>query len=80
MVNKAYMVGAKPPPRSAKRVLDQVITPAAIDAAAQGEAVLERISQATKAWPWTSLAGALFLGWIAGGPATGAAKRLRLRR
>jgi ElaB/YqjD/DUF883 family membrane-anchored ribosome-binding protein len=55
MVTRAYLLDRKSPPRSVKLTVDQVLIPAAIDAAGQIEAVAEYVSNTVKARPWTVL-------------------------
>jgi hypothetical protein len=52
MVARAYMLERKAPPRSVKLAVDQVLIPAAIDAAGQIEAVAEYVSKSVKQRPW----------------------------
>jgi hypothetical protein len=64
MVSRDYMLRRDRPPRSVKLTLDQVVIPAAIDAAAQVEAVAERLSNAVKRRPAPVLALVAFAAWL----------------
>lgn len=72
MVTQAYMLDKPKAPGPAKRWLDQAAIPALIDAAASGEAVLERVASLTRRAPGPMLLSGCFAGLWAG--------RLLLRR
>jgi hypothetical protein len=66
MVGREYLLQRKPPPRSVKLAVDQVLIPAAIDTAAQLEALAEIVATTARRWPWRVVGGAFALGWAAG--------------
>lgn len=61
MVDKAYMLHKPPGPGPAKRYLDQVMLPVAIDLAGSGEVAIQRLSERSGIRP------AVILGGLAGG-------------
>lgn len=61
MVDKAYMIEKPPGPGPAKRYLDQVVLPFAIDLAGSGEVAIQRLSERSGIRP------AVLVGGIAGG-------------
>lgn len=61
MVDKAYMLDKPPGPGPAKRYLDQVLLPVAIDLAGSGEVAIQRLSERSGIRP------AVILGGLAGG-------------
>ena len=61
MVDESYMLEKPPGPGSAKRYLDQVLLPFAIDLAGSGEVAIQRLSERSGIRP------AVLVGGIAGG-------------
>lgn len=63
MVDKSYMLEKPPGPSPAKRYLDQVVVPFAMDLAGAGEVAVQNLSQRTGVRP------AVLVGGMAGGVA-----------
>ena len=61
MIDRAYMVEKPARPSAAKRYLDQVVVPFAIDMAGAGEVAVQNLSQRTGVRP------AVLVGGMAGG-------------
>ena len=67
MVGPSYLLDKPAPPTALKRYVDQCLFPAAIDAAASVERVVERTAIAARATPWAALGLALIAGWMLAG-------------
>jgi hypothetical protein len=65
MVDQGYMLNKPPGPPAWKRTLDQVVVPAAIDAAAVLEAGIERVAVWARGRPVLACVTVLGLGWAA---------------
>lgn len=70
MAGHSYLAKKKPPPSALTRFFHQRVLPVAIDAAAEGEAAVERLAQRTRRQPGAMLGLAfglaLLLGRLAG--------------
>ena len=62
MVGRSYMTAARSRPSAAKRYLDQVLIPAAIDVAGEVECGLQGVGRAVRQRPVMMLAGGVLLG------------------
>lgn len=66
MVTKAYMLQRDRPPGPAMRAFHRTVVPAAADAAAAGEAMLENLSRRLRPFPLPAVGVALLCGWVFG--------------
>jgi hypothetical protein len=66
MVDRGYLLHQPPPPPAWKRLLDQAVVPAIIDAAALLEAGAEQVARRARVRPLLAAALMLGLGWSAG--------------
>ncbi len=64
MVSATYFIDKPAGPSELARVVHQRVQPPVIDAAAQVEAVLERVAQTTRRSPFTALGIALGTGFL----------------
>jgi hypothetical protein len=64
MVSASYLVDKRKGPSEMARVLHQRVLPPVIDAAAQVEAVLERVAQGARRSPFTALGIAFGIGFL----------------
>jgi hypothetical protein len=65
MVAPAYMIERRPPPGEAKRIFDQKVVPAAINAAGAMEAVVELAACSIRRNPITGCCAAFLVGVVA---------------
>ncbi len=65
MVSASYLVDKPKGPSEMARVFHQRVLPPVIDAAAQVEAVLERVAQTSRRSPFTALGIAFGIGFLA---------------
>lgn len=66
MIDGSYMVGGRSRPGAARRYLDQVVVPAAIDVAGGAEAGLERVAEAVRLRPGVAMGMAMLVGVLVG--------------
>ena len=67
MVSSRYLTDKQRPPSEAKRAFDQKVIPAAIDAAAWGELVLEKFAQRARRQPFLVLGAVFGAGFLVSG-------------